>query len=143
MAANILNIQPYLFLEGRCEDAIEFYKRALGAEVDMLMRYKDSPEPQPPGCAPPDANKVMHASVRIGNQSVLMSDGRCSGQPDFKGFSLTLTAGSEAEADQRFKALADGGKVAMPLTKTFFAQKFGMLEDKFGVGWMLIVRPQS
>ena len=146
MANNSAIVQPYLFFEGRCEEAIEFYKRALGAEVGMLMRFKDCPEP-PPGLAPGSENKVMHAQVTIGQSSVLMSDGRCSGKPGFagssSGFSLSITLPTEAEIERRFKALAEGGKVTMPLTKTFFAARFGVLEDKFGVGWMMIVRPES
>lgn len=141
---NISNIEPYLFFEGRCEEAIEFYKKTLGAEVDMLMRFKDSPEPPPPGCVPPGSeNKVMHASVRIGGRTVMMADGRCSGKPTFEGFTLTVTIPTEAEIDQRFAALSEGGRVMMPLSKTFFAKRFGMLHDKFGVGWMMIVRQES
>ncbi len=142
MAKNNSLIQPYLFFEGRCEEAIEFYKRAAGAEVGMLMRFKECPEP-PPGMSPGSENKVMHAQVTIGQSVVLMSDGRCSGKPGFSGFSLTLNSPTEAEAEQLFNALAEGGTVGMPLAKTFFAKKFGMLEDKFGVGWMVIVRPES
>jgi PhnB protein len=142
MANNNSLVQAYLFFEGRCEEAIEFYKRALGAEVGMLMRFKDCPEP-PPGLAPGSENKVMHAHVTIGDSGVLMSDGHCSGKPGFAGFSLSITLPTEAEIDRKFKALAEGGKVTMPLSKTFFAARFGMLEDKFGVGWMMIVRPQS
>jgi PhnB protein len=140
---NISNIDPYLFFEGRCEEAIEFYKRSLDAEVDMLMHYKDSPEPPPPGCAPPDKNKVMHASVRIGKHSVMMSDGRCSGKPSFDGFALSLSLATEAEADKKFGALSDGGQAMMPLAKTFFAKRFGMVKDRFGVHWMVIVHPDS
>ncbi|HEX3627297.1 MAG TPA: VOC family protein [Verrucomicrobiae bacterium] len=135
-------VQPYLFFEGRAEEAIEFYKRTLGAEVGMLMRFKDSPE-KSPDMAPGSENKVMHAHVTIGQGSVLVSDGHCSGKSSFGGFSLTLTIPTEAEAETRFKALSEDGKVTMPLTKTFFAAKFGMLEDKFGVGWMMLVRPES
>lgn len=142
MAKNSSLIQPYLQFEGRCEEAIEFYKRAVGAEVGMLMRFKDCPEPGP-GMPPGSENKIMHAHLTVGQSALLMSDGRCSGKPGFAGFSLTLNAPSDADADQRFKALSEGGKVTMPLTKTFFASKFGMLEDKFGVGWMVIVRPES
>jgi PhnB protein len=142
MANNHSLVQPYLFFEGRCEEAIEFYKRALGAEVGMLMRFKDCPEP-PPGMAPGSENKVMHAHVTIGNCGVLMSDGRCSGKPGFGGFSLSITLPTEAGMEKQFNALAEGGKVTMPLSKTFFATRFGMLEDKFGVGWMMIVRPES
>ena len=134
-------VQPYLFFDGRCEEAIEFYKRALGAEVAMLMRYKDSPEPPPPGCAPVDSNKVMHAQLRFGETVIMASDGRATGNPDFKGFALSLTVKTEAEADKAFNALANGGKVEMPLAKTFFSARFGMVADKFGVFWMVLVRP--
>lgn len=143
MAAKISNVEPYLIFEGRCEEAVEFYKRSLGAEVDMLMRYKDSPEPPPPGCAPADTNKVMHASLRIGKHSVMMSDGRCTGKPNFQGFSLSVTASAEPEAKKVFSALAEGGQVQMPLAKTFFSPCFGIVSDRFGVGWMVIVHPPS
>ncbi len=135
-----MQVQPYLFFDGRCEEAIEFYRKALGAEVVMLMRFKDSPEPQQPGMVPPGSeNKVMHANLRIGDTTVLASDGHCHGQPSFQGFSLSVTASSEAEAKQIFAKLSDGGKVQMPLTKTFFSPSFGMLADRFGVGWMVYV----
>lgn len=142
MAQNTL-IQPYLFFEGRCEEAIEFYKSKLGAQVGMLMRFKDNPEPPQADCQPPGSeNKIMHAQLTIGQSMVLMSDGRCTGQSNFAGFSLTLSVSSEAEAEQRFAALADGGKVMMPLTKTFFSPRFGMVADRFGVNWMVIVPGQ-
>ncbi len=135
-----MQLQPYLFFEGRCEEALEFYRSALGAEVTMLMRNKESPEPHQPGMLPPGAeNKVMHASVRIGDTTVMASDGLCSGKPSFQGFSLTLSARDAAEADRVFARLADGGQVRMPLQKTFFSPRFGMLADRFGVGWMIIV----
>jgi PhnB protein len=135
-----MQIQPYLFFDGRCEEAIEFYRGALGAEVTMLLRFKDSPEPPQPGMVPPGAeNKVMHASLRIGDTTVLASDGRCQGQPRFEGFSLSLTVANEAEADRLFAALATGGQVRMPLTKTFFSPRFGMVADRFGVSWMVYV----
>lgn len=135
-----MQIQPYLFFDGRCEEAIEFYRKALGAEVGMLMRFKDSPEPPQPGMAPPGSeNKVMHASLRIGDTTLMVSDGECHGKPHFDGFSLTVTAADEAEAERLFAALADGGQVRMPLAKTFFSPRFGMLADRFGVGWMVIV----
>ena len=134
-------IEPYLFFNGRCEDAIEFYKKALGAEVLMLMRYKDSPEPPPPGMVPPNwDNKIMHASLRIGNATVMTSDG-CSEGTSFQGFSLSLSVANEAEAEHAFTALSDGGQVRMPLTKTFWSPCFGMLGDRFGVGWMVSVAP--
>jgi PhnB protein len=131
-------VQPYLYFDGRCEEAIEFYDKALGAKVDMLMRYKDCPEPQP-GMVPPGAeNKVMHASFRIGDTQVLASDGHCSGKPSFQGFALALTVADAAEAERKFALLADGGQVNMPLAKTFFSPSFGMLTDRFGVSWSVI-----
>ena len=133
-----MQVQPYLFFDGRCEEAVEFYKSVLGAEVTMLMRYKDSPDPPPPGMLPPGSeNKVMHASFRIGDSTVMASDGSCQGQASFAGFALSLTAPNDAEAEQRFAALADGGQVQMPLTKTFFSSRFGMVADRFGVPWMV------
>jgi PhnB protein len=134
-----MDVQPYLFFDGRCEEALEFYKKALGAEVKVLLRFKDNPEPQP-GMMPPGAeNKVMHANFRIGDTEMLASDGRCLGQPKFQGFSLSLWAKTEGEADKKFAALADGGQVQMPLAKTFFSPRFGMVADKFGIGWMVLV----
>lgn len=135
-------VQPYLFFDGRCEEAIEFYRQALGAEVEMLVRYKESPDPMPPGTHAGFDNKVMHASLRIGDGSVMMSDD-CMGHPDFQGFSLSLQAASEAEARQRFDALSPGGKVHMPLGKTFFSPCFGMVVDRFGVSWMVIVPAET
>ena len=135
-----MQVQPYLFFEGRAEEAIEFYRKALGAEVQMLMRFKDSPEPHAPGMIPPGAeNKVMHASFRIGNAMVMGSDGRCGGKANFQGFALSLDARTDAEAERLFNALADAGQVQMPLSKTFFSSHFGMVTDRFGVLWMVIV----
>jgi PhnB protein len=137
-----MQVQPYLFFDGRCEEAIEFYRRAVGAEVTMLMRFKESPEPQSPGAVPPGSeNKIMHASFRIGDSTVMASDGRCLGRPAFQGFSLSLTVSDDAEAERRFAALAEGGQVQMPLAKTFFSSRFGMVADRFGVSWMVVVAP--
>ena len=130
-------LQPYLYFNGRCDEAIEFYRATVGAEVNMLLRFKDCPEG---GCAPENGEKVMHANIRIGDTTVLLSDGRCSGSLAFEGFSLALIVPTEAEAEERFGALSDGGKVQMPLTKTFFSARFGMVEDKFGVDWLVLVR---
>lgn len=135
-----MKLEPYLFFNGRCEEAIEFYRSALGAEVEALIRFKDSPDPPPPGTIPPGSeDKVMHACFRIGDTSVMASDGTCSGQPDFQGFSLALAVPNEAEADRVFAALADGGQVQMPLGKTFWSPRFGMVADRFGVAWMVNV----
>ena len=132
-------IQPYLFFDGRCEEAIEFYKSALGAKVEMMMRFKDNPDPQP-GMSPPGSeDKVLHAALRIGDAVVMASDGMAGGKPEFKGFSLSVNAANEAEADKMFAALGKGGKVTLPMSKTFFSPRFGMVSDKFGVGWMVIV----
>jgi PhnB protein len=134
-------LEPYLFFEGHCDEALDFYKKALGANVTMLMRYSESPTPPPPGKLPPGSGqKVMHAVVRIGDSTLLASDGLCSGKPGFGGFSLSLSVSGEAEAKRAFDALADGGQVRMPLSKTFFSPCFGMLTDRFGVGWMIGVR---
>ena len=135
-----MNVQPYLFFDGRCEEAIEFYRKTLGAEVQMLMRYSESPEPHQPGMvAPGSENKVMHMSLRIGDSIVLGSDGRNTGKPNFQGFSLSLSVANDAEAERLFGALSAGGQVHVPLTKTFFSSRFGMLVDRFGVGWMIVV----
>ena len=130
-------VQPYLFFDGRCDEALEFYRQALGAEVEMLMRFKDSPEPA--GCPGASPDKVMHASFRIGETRLMASDGQCTGKPNFQGFALSLSVPTEAEADRRFASLAKGGQVQMPLTKTFFSRRFGMVADRFGVMWMVIV----
>jgi PhnB protein len=138
-------IQPYLFFGGRCEEALDFYKSAIGAEVQMLMRYSDSPDPMPPGMLPAGyENKVMHASFKIGSTVLMASDG-CGGEESkgFRGFSLSLALGTEAETDLAFNALAVGGEVTMPLAKTFWSPRFGMLQDKFGMGWMVTVGAQA
>lgn len=136
-----MQVQPYLFFDGRADEAIAFYRKALGAEVTMLMRYKDSPDSGkgcPDGTVPP-GDKVMHADLRIGEARVLLSDGRCEGKPAFDGFSLAITVNTEADAVRTFNALADGGNVIMPLDKTFFSPKFGMVADRFGVTWVILV----
>lgn len=135
-----MQVQPYLFFDGRSEEAVEFYRKTLGAEVTMLMRFKDSPEPNQPGMVPPGAeDKVMHMSFRIGDTTVMGSDGQCMGRPSFQGFALSLTVSNSSEAERLFAALADGGQVQMPLMQTFFAPRFGMVADRFGVSWMVIV----
>ena len=137
-------IESYLFFNGNCEQAVEFYRKAVGAEVQMMMRYKESPEPPKPGMVPPGfENKIMHTSFRIGQTTIMAADD-CSGQTArFEGFSLALSVPTEAEADRVFAALAEGGKIRMPLMKTFWSPRFGMLSDRFGVGWMVSVRPPT
>jgi PhnB protein len=132
-----MQVEPYLSFEGRCDEAIEFYKKAIDAKVDMLMRFKECPDQSM--VTPESKDKVMHASLRAGDARLLMSDGRCTGGPNFQGIALALSVNTEADADRIFNALADGGKVNMPLAKTFFSPKFGMVADKFGVGWMVMV----
>lgn len=132
-------VQPYLFFGGQCEEALAFYGNAVGATVDMLMRHSESPEPPPPGMLQPGfENKIMHASFRIGGSPLMASDG-CNSNSTFGGFSLSLSVANAAEADQAFAALSEGGKITMPLCETFWSPRFGMLVDKFGIGWMVTV----
>lgn len=134
-------IQPYLFFNGQCEAALEFYRRALGAEVTMQMRYKDSPEPPPPARVSPGwENKIMHAEMRIGGTPIMMSDGRAGETPHFGGFSLSIAVPAEADVDRIFNGLAEGGQVHMAPTRTFFSPRFGMVVDRFGLMWMVIAR---
>jgi PhnB protein len=134
-----MQVQPYVSFEGRCDEAIAFYTSALGAEVTMLVRFKDHPEPQPPGMIKPETeNKVMHARLRIGDSIVMASDGRCLGTANFAGISLTISAPDKAGAEKLFNALADGGTIKMPFTATFFSPGFGMVNDRFGVPWMIL-----
>ena len=136
-----MQIQPYLFFEGRTEEALEFYKGKLGAQVEFLMRYKDNPDPK---YNPPDsAEKVMHSCFRVGDTQVMASDGNCTGKPSFQGFSLTFNAKDEADAKRRFNALAEGGQVNLPLSETFFAKSFGMVADRFGLNWMVMAGPKN
>ena len=131
-------VEPYLFLDGRCEEALEFYKKAIGAEVTALIRFKDSPDPtMVHGGA--DPNKILHAVFRVGETTIMTSDGRNQGKPSFQGFALSISVKTEAETKKLFNALAEGGRVEMPLAKTFFSPSFGMVVDRFGIMWMLIV----
>jgi PhnB protein len=135
-----MQITPYLNFDGRADEAIEFYRHALGAKVEMLMRFKDAPDQSM--VSPGSHDKVMHACLRIGDTQLMASDGRCSGKAGFEGVTLALNAANEAEADRLFAALGDGGQVQMPLAKTFFSPRFGMLADRFGVSWMVVVPGQ-
>jgi len=139
-----MSIQPYLTFGGRCQEAVDFYREALGAEVQMLMRFKDAPDQPPPGMVPENwGDKIMHASLKIGDAVLMASDGCASSEKSFQGFSLSLTAANEAEADRKFAALSKNGQVTMPLGKTFFSPRFGMLVDRFGVSWMVIVQAEA
>jgi PhnB protein len=133
-------VQPYIFFNGSCEQAVDFYRKALGAEVVMMLRFKESPEAPPPGRVPPGyENKIMHCSFRVGSTLLMASDGCDTEKPNFDGFSLSLSLPSEKEVDKAFAALAEGGKVDMPLAKTFWSPRFGMVTDRFGIGWMVTV----
>jgi PhnB protein len=134
-----MQVQPYLFFDGRCDEALEFYKRALGAKVNALMRFSEAPDQSQ--VKPESKSKVMHSEFQIGDTVIMASDGHCLGKPSFQGFALSLAVPTEAEADKRFGALSEGGQVQLPLTQTFFAPRFGMVADRFGVNWMVIVVP--
>ncbi|MGH6894647.1 MAG: VOC family protein [Dongiaceae bacterium] len=132
-----MQVQPYLCFDGACEQALDFYKRAIGAKVGMMMRFKEAPDPA--ACTPVNADKVMHCEFKIGDSTILASDGMKIGKPNFQGFSLSLTPANDAEAKRLFDALSDGGQVQMPMAKTFFASSFGMVADRFGISWMVYV----
>jgi len=138
MSNNSTLVQSYLFFNGNCAEAVEFYRQALGAVVEFSISFKESPEPPPPGMMPPNwGDKIMHTSFKIGQTTVMASDGCGPEAKGFTGFSLSLSVATEGEADRYFNALAEGGKVNMPLSKTFWSPRFGMLVDKFGIGWMV------
>ncbi len=132
-----MHVQAYLNFDGRCDEALEFYKKAVGAKVNVVMRWKDSPDKSM--CTQQNADKVMHSQLQIGDTVVMASDGRGSGNPSFQGIGLSISTSSEAEVDKIFNGLSEGGTVQMPLGKTFFSPRFGMVADKFGVGWMVLV----
>jgi PhnB protein len=133
-----MNVQPYLSFEGRAQEAMDFYTSAIGAKVDAVLHFKDAPPEMQAQMSPESKNKVMHAAFHIGDTQVMATDGRCTGKAAFSGISLTINAGSDAEAEKLFNALAQGGQVGMPMSETFFAHRFGMVADKFGVGWMVL-----
>ena len=139
-----MQIQPYLFFEGRCEEALNFYRDKLGAEILMTMRRRESPEPPTSGMNQPGLeDKIMHASFKIGESTLMASDGNCTGTPDFKGVTLSITTATADEARQRYEALSDGGQPFMPLQQTFFSPAFGMLKDRFGLNWMVMCSPEA
>lgn len=134
-----MHVLPYLFFNGRCEEALDFYQRAIGAEVTAKMRYGESPEP---AMAPPGSEQnIMHAEFNVGPTKIMASDGMCDGKPAFQGISLSIAADDPAHAERLFAALGDGGQVQMPLMETFFSPKFGMVADRFGVSWMIMAYP--
>jgi PhnB protein len=135
-----MQVTTYLYFDGRCDEALDFYRSSLGAEVTCLFRFKDSPDPtmSPPG----GEDKVMHCGFRVGQTEILASDGHCTGQANFQGFALSLSPATVEEGERLFAALGDGGQVQMPLVETFFAARFGMVADRFGVTWMIVVPPK-
>ncbi|QIB64207.1 VOC family protein [Kineobactrum salinum] len=147
-----MQVQTYLYFNGCCEEALAFYRQHLEAEVLMSMRFSESPVPMEgsgEGCTgntmPPGyENKIMHCCFRIGKTEILASDGMCTGTPDFQGFSLALTVADKEEAQHKFGLLADGGDIQMPMEETFFSPAFGMVKDRFGVSWSVLVeQPQG
>ena len=135
-----MQVQPYIYFDGRCEEAVNFYRTALNAEVTMMIRFKENPEAQANHMGGKELDeKIMHASFKVGQTDVMASDGYAKGKPEFKGISLSVSTATEAEAKKIFSALSDGGTVTMPLSKTFYSPCFGMVTDKFGVSWMVIV----
>jgi len=139
-----MNVQPYLYFDGRTEEALAFYKGAIGAQVEFLMHFKDGPAEAQAHMPPNSKDKVMHASFKVGDSTLFASDGNCGGKPNFAGVTLTIDAASDAEADKLFAALGQGGQIQMPMAETFFASRFGMVADKFGVSWMVLKsRPQA
>ena len=134
-----MHIEPYLQFDGRAEEAAEFYQQALGATVEMMLRFSQTPDQPPPGMLPPNSeNKVMHMALRIGNTTLLGSDGACRGKPSFGGVDLALQVASPEEARRMFDGLAQGGTVRMALGRTFFSDAYGIVTDRFGVGWMIV-----
>lgn len=131
-----MQLQPYIFFYGRCEEALEFYKAALGGSYEM-MRVKDSPmaEHMPPNAA----NSVMHASFTADGVSFLASDGQEQKaiDPDAGNIDLTLSTTDGTEGERVFKALSDGGKVIRPIENAFWGGRFGMFVDRFGIEWMM------
>ena len=139
---SFMRVQPYLFFDGRCQEALDFYQSILQAEVMSIMRFKESPVPPDTNMMPPGSDdKIMHATFRIGQSVLMASDGRCQGEPDFAGVALTITLSDPDRAEDVFEALAQDGEIQMPMTQTFFAQAFGMVADRFGLSWMILVEP--
>ena len=137
-----MKVQAYITFGGRCEEALEFYKKSLGAEVTGVMRWKESRDKDmkaPPGYE----EKVMNAAFRIGDTELMADDGMGESTPEFKGMTLAIETADDAEARRIFTALGEGGMVTMPLVKTFWTSSFGMLTDKFGVPWMVNVAAQK
>ena len=138
------SVQPYLFFRGRCEEAIDYYKKTLGAEVDVMLRFRDNPDKPGRDQVPAELDdRIMHASLRIAGAEIMMSDGMKSGPLDFACMSLSLSVPSEAECERLYNALAADGTVQMPIGPTFFARRFGAVADKFGVSWMIMVPPDA
>ncbi|HKE93871.1 MAG TPA: VOC family protein [Povalibacter sp.] len=134
-----MRVEPYLYFDGRCEEAIEFYRRTLGAEISALLRFKEGGAPHAPG----NENRIMHVALKVGDSTVLASDGQCQGKPVFQGFSLALSTANDGQAERWFAALSVGGRVQLPLGATAFASRFGMVADRFGVLWTVVSQPPA
>lgn len=132
-----MQVETYLFFNGRCEEALTFYREKLGAEITFLMRFKESPDPAACSAGEGNGEKIMHANLRVGGSTIMASDGNCEGTPSFQGFALSLAVTEMAEAKRLFSALSDDGVIQMPLAKTFWSPGFGMVTDRFGVSWMV------
>lgn len=131
-------VQPYIDFAGRCEEAIHFYREALGAEVTAMMRNEESPDPLPEEFMKPGKEKlILHSMLQVGETTVMATDGCASRDSEFAGISLSITVPDVDAADRVFAALSDGGAVTMPLDKTFWSPRFGMVTDRFGVHWMV------
>lgn len=130
-------LDSYLFFDGTCAEAMRFYERTLGGKLEMMMTYGQSPDPE--HCPPGSKDRIMHASLIVDGRSLMASD-TPAGQAGagMNGFSLSLAYQSADEARRIFDKLADGGKVTMPVSKTFWAEAFGMLTDRFGTPWMVM-----
>ncbi|MCB1852433.1 MAG: VOC family protein [Gammaproteobacteria bacterium] len=143
LALRQAKVNNYLFFSGRCEEALDYYCRHLGARIELLFRFGDSPEPIPEGAIPPDFdNKVMHAEFTLGDTRLFASDG-CSINGPVGGFSLALTLTVEEAVRRAFTALADGGSIVMPLEPTFWSPLYGQVNDRFGISWMVMMPGQS
>jgi PhnB protein len=128
-------LNPYLFYSGNCEAAFKYYEKVLGGKIEFMMRANEGPADMKP--EPGFENKIMHVRMSVGGQVLMASDAPPGHFHNPQGFAVSLTVHDLAEAERKFKALAEGGKETMPFTKTFYAKGFGMCTDQFGTPWMV------